>query len=109
MPSGFEPVALPLVDLLERAPSLPDTLALYARLDRPLAANEVVVIADPDDLDDWEDEPPLARAHGCAYLLSLPDLKAVVHDLERLHAHPTLAERVTALAYYLENDRFQRL
>lgn len=108
MHSGFDPVALPLSLVLERAAQLPDGLALFMHPNTPLTVDGTVVVADPDDLDEWEDEPALARAYQFRYVLSLPDLRAVLSDLDQQVHDPTIEDCVEALSYYLAHDRFMR-
>jgi hypothetical protein len=92
--------------VLDNVESLPWQHALYLRSDRPWTLDTPVLVLDPDDANDDEDEPTEARLAGLRYALGIQDVRGVIENARQQRPASTQDDLLRALIYYFEHDAF---
>ena len=98
-----------LGDLLRSIDDQPWNYSVYLPARQDWNENTPYIIADPDQLDESETEPLLARKSGLQYALGVGATQDVIINAKEQKPGATLPELIAALRYYFDNDAFMKL
>jgi hypothetical protein len=85
---------------------LPWSHALYLPRGEVWLLSTKCAVLDPDDCEDEEEEPALARENGLSYALGIQDVRGVVENAKQQDPDIDLATLLKALRYYYDHDAF---
>ncbi|MBW8185433.1 DUF7716 domain-containing protein [Shewanella nanhaiensis] len=100
-----------LGDILYNCDDIDWDLALYLGSNDSFNLNMEVIIHDPDDVEDDEDDnPKVVEEKNYMYILSIQDIQSIKDNLEQqTNRIATREELLLAFEYYYRNDAFMEV
>lgn len=98
---------IPLKEILNNYADLTWSDAVFVDKDQKITLETMCLIHDPDDIsNDDIDLPDAAINLGYDYLIDAQSLQSICINLSAQMENPSMADKLHALIYYLENDAF---
>ncbi len=89
---------------------LPWEYALYIpSSDADWSSNMECMILDPEETDDPDDDPDMAKNNGLKYALTISAVQDVVENIISQNKNADMEMLIKALKYYYDNDAFINL
>lgn len=92
--------------ILENIGDLSFDLAVYGPKNTHIDVSTPVILANPDDLLDSEEEPETARHLGFEYLILLVDVRDIILNAKEQLGEPSQSQLLEALNFYQSNDAY---
>ncbi|WP_305845492.1 DUF7716 domain-containing protein [Photobacterium leiognathi] len=103
-------VLITLAKVLLNVDDLPWEYALYIpKVDIAWAKDMKCMILDPEETDDPDDDPDVAKSNGLKYALTISDVQDVVENVKTQDPSCDIDILIRALKYYYDNDAFINL
>ena len=95
-----------LSEFLQSPDSFAWNEAVYLPKNNEWSLNSPVVIWSPDDCDEGEEDPQIARSNGLTYALGVSVGQDIVANAREQKPDSTLDELLRAFLFYYKNDAF---
>ena len=103
-------VLITLAKVLLKIEDLPWEYALYIpAADATWSVDMKCMVLDPEETDDPDDDPDIAKENGFKYALTISDVQDVVENTHAQKKHVDLKVLIDAIKFYYNNGAFKTL
>lgn len=100
-------VLITLAKVLLKIEELPWEYALYiSAADAAWSEDMKCMVLDPEDTDDPDDDPDVAKTNGLKYALTISDVQDIVENASAQKKNVNQKELFDAIKYYFDNGAF---
>lgn len=95
-----------LSEILIEIDALPWNYALFLPVEKPWNGDALCVVLDPNDSEDADEDPEMAKQLNLTYALSVQDAQSIVANAKEQLPTINMQGLVDALNFYHANDAF---
>lgn len=95
-----------LSQFLQSPDDFPWNEAIYLPKDKTWSLMSLIAVLNPDDVDEGEEDPKIARDNGLTYALGVSAGQDIVANAREQKPDLTIDDLLHAFLYYYKNDAF---